>query len=315
MPDQRPFAEQCGIDEFELSESLLLRTTEQDWLNSTSAPNYRAHLSERMSMSTLQETHEIPANCYGQPVTEIQHYTDRLFRFRITRPADFRFRAGEFVMIGLPDTERPIFRAYSIASPTWDDTLEFYSIKVPDGPLTGKLQKIQTGDTVLLRKKSTGTLVHDALLPGKRLWMFSSGTGIAPFASLVRDPETWEKFNQVILVQTCRGYAELTYGNDLVCSAQSDPLIGEQAQVGLVHYAATTRETSARMGRITSLIENGKIFSDLNLPALTPEDDRVMICGSMSMLNDVKLLTERAGLIEGANNRPGQFVVERAFVG
>ena len=266
-------------------------------------------------MSILQETNEIPANCYGQPVTEIQHYTDRLFRFRITRPADFRFRAGEFVMIGLPDAERSIFRAYSIASPTWDDTLEFYSIKVPDGPLTSQLQKIQLGDQVLLRKKSTGTLVHDALLPGKRLWLFSSGTGIAPFASLVRDPETWEKFDKVILVQTCRSYAELTYGNDLVLRAQSDPLIGEQAQAGLVHYATTTRETSARMGRITSLMENGKIFSDLNLPALRPEDDRVMICGSMSMLNDVKLLTEQAGLTEGANNRPGQFVVERAFVG
>lgn len=266
-------------------------------------------------MNIVSQDVDIPAGCYAQHVSEVEHYTDHLFRFRMIRPADFRFRAGEFVMIGLPDSQRPIFRAYSIASPTWDDTLEFYSIKVPDGPLTSRLQKIQPGDTVLLRKKPTGTLVHDALLPGKRLWLLSSGTGIAPFASLIRDPETWDKFAEVILVQTCRTCAELTYGHRLVEQTRNDILIGTQAQAGLRYYASTTRETSERMGRITTLMESGKIFADLNQSPLDARHDRVMICGSVAMLNDVKSLVEQAGLREGANNNPGEFVIERAFVG
>src|SRR5690606_14646683 len=239
----------------------------------------------------------------------------RLFSFRITRPQSFRFRSGEFVMIGLPNAEKPVFRAYSVASPAWDEELEFYSIKVPDGPLTQHLQKIQPGDTVLMRPKPTGTLVLDALTPGKRLWMISTGTGIAPFASLIRDPETYEKFEEVILTHTCRDVGELTYGHELAKALVEDPLIGELVDGRFHHYATTTREESPRMGRITTLIENGKLFEDLGVAPFDPATDRVMICGSMDMLRDVKALVEKFGLTEGANNKPAEFVVERAFVG
>lgn len=256
-----------------------------------------------------------PAGAFVQEVTSVQHYTDRLFKFRMTRPASFRFRSGEFVMIGLMIDGKPLYRAYSIASPAWDEELEFFSIKVPDGPLTSRLQTIQPGDAVLMKKKPTGTLVNDALLPGKRVYMFSTGTGIAPFASLIRDPDTYEKFDQVILTHTCREVAELKYGNDLVNATVNDPLIGEFAKDKLVHYTSVTREDFPRTGRITDLIENGKLFADLGIPPLDPAIDRGMICGSMDMIRDTKDLLERAGLNEGANNKPGEFVVERAFVG
>lgn len=256
----------------------------------------------------------IPSGVFAESVVSVQHYTDRLFKFRITRPPSFRFRSGEFVMIGLPNAEKPVYRAYSIASPSWDEELEFYSIKVENGPLTQHLQKIVPGDVVLMRKKPTGTLVNDALLPGKRLYMFSTGTGIAPFASLIRDPETYEKFEQVILTHTCREAAELQYGHDLVEATKSDPLVGEEASKQLIHVASTTRETSGRMGRITTMMETGSLYEELGVPPLDPAVDRGMICGSMDMLNDVKALCEAAGLSEGSNNRPGEFVVERAFV-
>ncbi|MFC3724831.1 ferredoxin--NADP reductase [Neoaquamicrobium sediminum] len=257
----------------------------------------------------------IPAGVYAERVVSVRHYTDRLFSFRITRPQAFRFRSGEFVMIGLPNAEKPVFRAYSISSPAWDEEIEFFSIKVPDGPLTQHLQKIQPGDTVLMRQKSTGTLVLDALTPAKRLWMISTGTGIAPFASLMRDPETYEKFDQVILTHTCRDVAELVYGNDLAQGLVDDPLIGELAAGRFTHYATTTRENHPKMGRITTLIESGQLFTDLEVQPFDPAVDRVMICGSMDMIRDVKALVEAFGLTEGANNKPAEFVVERAFVG
>lgn len=256
----------------------------------------------------------VPAGCYALTVREVQHYTDSLFRFRLNRPQEFRFRSGEFVMIGLPNADKPVFRAYSVASPAWDEELEFYSIKVPDGPLTEHLQKIQPGDTVLMRRKSTGTLVNDALIPGKRVWMFSTGTGIAPFASLIRDPETYEKFDQIILTHGCRTVAELKYGEDLVAALQSDPLIGELVDGKLFHYSTVTREDFVRQGRLTDLITSGKLFDDLGVPRMNPEEDRAMICGSMAMLKDIKELCLSHGLEEGANNKPAQFVVERAFV-
>ncbi len=256
----------------------------------------------------------IPAGVFAETVTQVQHYTDSLFRFRITRPASFRFRSGEFVMIGLPNAEKPVFRAYSIASPSWDEEIEFYSIKVPDGPLTQHLQKLREGDTVLMRRKPTGTLVIDALLPGKRLWMFATGTGIAPFASVIRDPETYDKFDQLILCHTCRTAGELTYGRDLVDALKSDPLVGEMAQK-LTLYDTLTREDWPRMGRQTDLLASGKIFDDLGLSPLNPAEDRGMICGSMAMLNDTKRALEGFGLEEGANSKPATFVVERAFVG
>lgn len=256
----------------------------------------------------------IPANVHAETVVSVRHWTDRLFSFRITRPQSFRFRSGEFVMIGLPNAEKPVFRAYSIASPAWDDELEFFSIKVADGPLTSHLQKIEPGDTVLMRQKATGTLVLDALTPAKRLFMIATGTGIAPFASLVRDPETYDKFDDVILTHTCRDHAELAYGDALFDQSANDPLIGELAGGRLSLYSSTTREISPRMGRITRLIENGTLFADLGIAPLDRGTDRVMICGSLSMLRDVKALVEAAGFAEGSNSSPADFVVEKAFV-
>ncbi len=255
-----------------------------------------------------------PPGVFAETVTEVGHYTDRLFKFRITRPRSFRFRSGEFVMIGLPNAERPIFRAYSIASPSWDEGLEFFSIKVSDGPLTRHLQRIKIGDTILMRRKPTGTLVNDALLSGRRLFLFSTGTGIAPFASVIRDPETYEKFESVILTHTCRLVAELNYGYELVAKTLEDPLVGDEASERLIHYPTTTRENSGCMGRVTDLVSSGRLFSDLNMPPMSREDDRIMICGSMGLLKDMKMILEGAGFVEGANSSPADFVVERAFV-
>ncbi|PSM19870.1 ferredoxin--NADP reductase [Nitratireductor sp. StC3] len=257
----------------------------------------------------------IPAGVHAETVVSVKHYTDRLFSFRITRPQSFRFRSGEFVMIGLPNAEKPVFRAYSIASPAWDEELEFYSIKVPNGPLTSELQKIVPGDTVLLRQKSTGTLVNDALSPAKRLYMIASGTGIAPFASLIRDPDTYEKFDEIVLTNTCRDIAELAYGDELIAALRADPLIGELVAGRVHYYPTTTRADGARTGRITTLIESGKLFSDLGVAPFDPASDRVMICGSLDMIRDVKALVEKSGLVEGSNAAPADFVVERAFVG
>jgi len=257
----------------------------------------------------------IPANVYVETVVSVKHYTDRLFSFRVTRPQSLRFRSGEFVMIGLPNAEKPVFRAYSIASPAWDDELEFFSIKVPDGPLTSELQKIQPGDAILMRQKATGTLVLDALTPAKRLLMISTGTGIAPFASLLRDPDTYEKFEQVIVTHTCRDNAELVYGQDLVAELAADPLIGELTDGRVTLYSTTTREESRFTGRITALIGSGKFYEDLGIERLDPATDRIMICGSMHMLKEVKELAESLGFSEGSVSHPGDFVVERAFVG
>ncbi|WP_395540468.1 ferredoxin--NADP reductase [Neotabrizicola sp. sgz301269] len=252
----------------------------------------------------------------AQTVTSVKHWTDRLFSFRVTRPASLRFRSGEFVMIGLMgDNGKPLLRAYSIASPAWDDELEFYSIKVPDGPLTSKLQHIQPGDEIILRPKPVGTLVHDALLPGRRLWFLATGTGFAPFASLLREPETWEKYDQVIMMHTCREVAELEYGRTLVESLKDDPLIGEMVGDKLKYYPTTTREPSQYMGRITDNLTSGKVFADLGLPLMDPEEDRAMVCGSLAFNHDVKKVLEGFGLQEGANSEPLDFVVEKAFVG
>ncbi|MQB43108.1 ferredoxin--NADP reductase [Rhizobium sp. ICMP 5592] len=257
----------------------------------------------------------VPAGVFAEKVLSVTHYTDRLFRFTMTRPQGFRFRSGEFAMIGLMVDGKPLYRAYSIASPAWAEELEFFSIKVPDGPLTSHLQNIKPGDEVLMRKKPTGTLVLDALTPGKRLYMFSTGTGIAPFASLIRDPETYEKFEEVILTHTTRDVAELKYGFDLVEEIRNDELLSEVVGDKLRHYATVTREDYPFTGRITDLMENGKLFTDLGIPALDPETDRGMICGSSAMLKDTKDLLEKAGLNEGANSKPAEFVIERAFVG
>nr|WP_308428893.1 ferredoxin--NADP reductase [Gemmobacter tilapiae] len=252
----------------------------------------------------------------AQTVTAVTHWTDSLFSFRVSRPASLRFRSGEFVMIGLMgDNGKPLLRAYSIASPSWDEELEFYSIKVPDGPLTSKLQHIKVGDEIILRPKPVGTLVHDALLPGKRMWFLATGTGLAPFASLMRDPETYEKYEQVIMMHTCRTVAELEYGRRLVESLADDPLIGEMVAGKLLYYPTTTREEFHHMGRVTDNLSSGKVFADLGLPPMDPATDRAMVCGSLAFNVDVKAILEGFGLREGANSEPLEYVVEKAFVG
>ena len=252
----------------------------------------------------------------AQVVTSVRHWTDQLFSFRVTRPRSLRFRSGEFVMIGLAgDDGRPLLRAYSIASPSWDEELEFYSIIVPDGPLTSRLRHVAPGDPIILRPKPVGTLVHDALTPASRLWLFATGTGIAPFASLVRDPETFERFDRVILTHTCRTVAELGYGHDVVARAMDDPLVGEEARAKLLHYPTTTRDPSERTGRITDLLESGAVLDDLGMPPLSPATDRAMVCGSLGLNTDLKAILEGFGLREGANSSPAEYVVEKAFVG
>ncbi len=252
-----------------------------------------------------------------ETVLSVRHYTEKLFSFRMTRPMSFRFRSGEFVMIGLArEGGKPLLRAYSVASPAWDEELEFFSIKVPDGPLTSRLQKIVPGDQILLARKPTGTLVLDALTPAKRLWLFSTGTGFAPFASLIRDPDTYAKFDEVIVTHTCRQEAELAYGFETVAAARVDPLVGEEASAQLVHFASCTQEPDYPLkGRITDLIENGGLFSALDCAPLDRETDRAMICGSMAMIQDTKALLEARGFKEGSNAAPSDFVIEKAFAG
>jgi len=262
-----------------------------------------------------------------QTVTHVEHWTDRLFMFRTTRPASLRFRSGEFVMIGLmgeanPETGKrlPLLRAYSIASPAWDDELEFYSIKVPDGPLTSRLQHIRPGDEIILKPKPVGTLVHDALLPGRRLWFFATGTGIAPFASLIREPQTFADYDRVILTHTCRERAELDYGRRLVERVRADEMLAELMGADfaekLVYYPTTTRDPSPRIGRITTLLEDGTVFRDLGIEGgLAPATDRAMVCGSLPFNLDMKSILEAHGLREGANSEPAEYVVEKAFVG
>ncbi|WP_058271890.1 ferredoxin--NADP reductase [Ruegeria atlantica] len=257
----------------------------------------------------------------AQTVTDVKHWTDSLFSFKVSRPASLRFRSGEFVMIGLlGDNGKPLLRAYSIASPSWDEELEFYSIKVQDGPLTSKLQHIKPGDQIILRPKPVGTLVHDALLPGKRLWFFATGTGFAPFASLLREPQTYEDYDEVIITHTCREVGELEYGRQLIESIRQDEMLAELMGEGFAdkirYYPTTTREESPKMGRITELLKDGTVFADLGIEGgIKPETDRAMVCGSLAFNLDIKKILEEFDLREGANSEPKEFVIEKAFVG
>ena len=250
-----------------------------------------------------------------QRVTFVKHWTENLFSFRITRPKSFKFRSGEFVMIGLPNSnDKPILRAYSICSPSWSEELEFYSIIVKDGPLTSKLKNIKIGDEIILMPKSTGTLVLDALKPGKRLFLFSSGTGFAPFAALVREPETYEKFENIIVTHTCRTITELSYSQNIINECNNNGLVKEFIENKLISYHSTTRENFMNNGRITELISTNKIFNDLKIDHIS-SDDRFMFCGSMGLNNDLKAIMVKHNMQEGANNNPAEFVLEKAFVG
>ncbi|MEY4754956.1 MAG: hypothetical protein RJA44_2631 [Pseudomonadota bacterium] len=251
---------------------------------------------------------------HEEKVLSVHHWTDRLFSFTTTRDPGLRFSNGHFTMIGLRgETGKPLLRAYSIVSANYEEHLEFLSIKVPDGPLTSKLQHIQVGDTIIVGKKPTGTLLIDYLLPGKRLYMFSTGTGLAPFMSVIRDPDTYEKFEEVILIHGVRQVEELAYHEYLTKHLPAHEFLGELVAKQLRYYPTVTREQFDNMGRITDLIENGKLFEDLGVPALNPAEDRVMICGSPAMLRDLKHMLEERQFKEGNTTKPGDFVIERAF--
>lgn len=259
-----------------------------------------------------------------ETVLWVKHWTDRLFSFGITRPASFRFRSGEFVMIGLPPApgeKKPILRAYSVASPWFAEELEFFSIKVADGPLTSRLQKIAVGDQILLGKKPTGTLVLDALKPGRRLWLVGTGTGLAPWLSVARDPDAYERYEEVIVTHTVREVEDLAYRDLFGGALEQDELLGEMVAGKLRYYPTVTRgETlpeGVHPGRITTRMESGEVFRDLGIDQaqFDPAVDRIMLCGSMAMIKDVAALLEAQGLTEGSNAEPGDFVLERAFVG
>ncbi|MCZ8261204.1 MAG: ferredoxin--NADP reductase [Beijerinckiaceae bacterium] len=247
-------------------------------------------------------------------VTAVRHHTDRLFSFRTTRDPAFRFRNGQFTMIGLDIEGKPLLRAYSMASANHEEELEFFSIKVAGGPLTSRLQSVDIGDAVLVGRKPTGTLVQDSLLPGRRLYLCATGTGLAPFLSVIKDPEAYERFERIILIHGTRHANELAYTDYIRTILPEDPYLGELVREKLLYYPTVTREPFEHNGRLTTLLEQGTIPSAFGLPALSPEEDRVMICGSPAMLQDMVGLLEPRGFTEGAVSRPGHYVVERAFV-
>ncbi|MCZ8260369.1 MAG: ferredoxin--NADP reductase [Beijerinckiaceae bacterium] len=249
-----------------------------------------------------------------ETVTHVHHWTDRLFSFRTTRNPAFRYENGQFVMIGLPVNGKPLLRAYSVVSPNYEEELEFLSIKVPDGPLTSRLQHIQVGEEIIVGRKATGTLLANNLLPGRNLYLIGTGTGLAPFMSLIRDPDVYERFEKVVLVHGVREVAELAYAEQIERELPNHELLGEQIAGQLVYYPTVTREPFRNRGRITDLVETGRIFSDIGLPAWDPAKDRAMLCGSPQMLADMVALLEKSGFSEGNSSRPGSYVIEKAFV-
>jgi len=250
---------------------------------------------------------------HQEKVLSVHHWTDRLFSFTTTRDMALRFSNGHFTMIGLQVNGKPLLRAYSIVSANYEEHLEFLSIKVPDGPLTSRLQHIQVGDSIVVGRKPTGTLLVDYLLPAKNLYLLSTGTGMAPFLSIIRDPETYERFEKVILVHGVREVKELAYHDYITQELPQHELLGEMVSQQLLYYPTVTREPYKNQGRITDLIQSGKLMKDLGLADLDPTNDRVMICGSPQMLKDLKVMLEQKGFEEGNTSKPGDFVIERAF--
>ncbi len=248
-----------------------------------------------------------------EKVLSVHHWTDRLFTFTTTRDAALRFSNGHFTMIGLKVDGKPLLRAYSIVSPNYEEHLEFLSIKVPDGPLTSRLQHVDVGDTIIVGRKPTGTLLVDYLLPGKRLYLLGTGTGLAPFMSIIRDPGTYERFEEVVLVHGVRQVEELAYHEMLTEHLPKHEILGDMIAAQLRYYPTVTRETWHNMGRITELMESGKMFEDLGVPPIDPAVDRVMICGSPEMLRDLKTFLLSKAFKEGNTHTPGDFVIERAF--
>ncbi len=270
-------------------------------------------------ISTLSQTIAAPAppkrGAFNvERVTYVKHWTPELFTLRTTRDPTFRFENGQFVMLGLEVAGKPLLRAYSIASPNWADELEFYSIKVKDGPLTSRLMNIVEGDEVLVGRKPTGTLVLDGLRPGKTLYMLGTGTGLAPWLSLVRDPEVYERFDRIVVTHTVRNVEDLNYRQFFEHDLPNDPDLGEMIAPKLIYYPTVTREPFKTRGRITDLIQSGQLFRDIGLPPLDPAHDRLMLCGGPSVLADLKTLLLDRGYEEGSVASPGDFVLERAFV-
>lgn len=254
------------------------------------------------------------SNLHTERVIVVRHWTDRLFSFRTTRSPSLRFRSGQFVMMGLPGDSKPLLRAYSLASAPYEDGLEFFSIKVPNGPLTSRLQHLHEGDEVLVGRKPTGTLLLDNLSDGRNLFLLGTGTGLAPYLSLVKDPETYERFERVILVHGVRFVHDLAYSDYLGHDLPNDELIGELAAAQLTYYPTVTREPARHNGRISTLLESGKLHADLGLPGFDPAADRFMLCGSEAMISDLRGVFLSRGLSEGNTGEPGDFVIEKAFV-
>ncbi len=250
-----------------------------------------------------------------ETVLTVRHWNDTLFSFTCTRDTSLRFRNGQFVMIGLQVNGKPLMRAYSIASTNYDDTLEFFSIKVENGPLTSRLQHLKVGDELIVSRKPTGTLVLDDLKPGKNLYLLGTGTGLAPFMSLIRDPETYERFEKVVLVHGVRKVNDLAYYDYISTELPQDEVLGEMVREQLIYYPTVTREPFRNQGRLTDLFENGKLCEDIGLPQLNPETDRVMMCGSPTMLTDTCAILDKRGFqISPHIGTPGDYVIERAFV-
>ncbi|WP_181706689.1 ferredoxin--NADP reductase [Chthonobacter rhizosphaerae] len=254
------------------------------------------------------------SNFFEERVLSVHHWTDRLFSFTTTRDPGFRFLNGQFVMIGLMVDGKPLLRAYSIVSANYEEHLEFFSIKVQNGPLTSRLQHLKVGDTIVVGRKATGTLVQDNLVPGRNLYLLSTGTGLAPFLSVIKDPEAYARYEKVILVHGTRTVAELAYEDRIKVELPEDEFIGEDVRAKLLYYPTVTREPFINQGRIPALLETGQIQADLQIEPLDREHDRVMICGSPEMLKDTVALLEARGFQEGNTGEPGDYVVEKAFV-
>jgi len=254
------------------------------------------------------------AKLIEETVTDIHHWNDTLFSFKTTRGNSFRFENGHFVMLGLELGDRPLTRAYSIASANYEEELEFFSIKVPDGPLTSELQKITVGDKILLSTKSTGTLIADHLLPGKHLYLISTGTGLAPFMSIIRDPEIYERYDKIILTHGVRTVSELAYQQYITEELPKNEFFGEDVKEKLIYYPTVTREKYTHNGRLTDLMVTGRLFKDIGLPQPNLDDDRFMICGSPSMLKDTCSILDKAGFKESRHGQQAHYVIERAFV-
>lgn len=250
----------------------------------------------------------------SQIVTDVRHWTDTLFSFRTTRDRGFRYRNGQFVMIGLEIDGKPLLRAYSLVSADYEDELEFLSIKVLDGPLTSRLRHVEVGSPILVGRKATGTLLLDNLLPGRTLYLFGTGTGLAPFMSLIKDPDTYDRFEKVVLVHGVRQVAELAYADQIADELPAHDLIGDLLREKLIYFPTVTREPFRNRGRITDLVTTGTLDRSLGLPGMDPARDRAMLCGAPQMLAEMTAILEAGGFVEGSGGRPASYVVEKAFV-